>query len=153
MTQPAVSPRERWRAISKPRDAWTVVPNLIDYERTCAGFSWADARAQLAGLPGGHGLNIAHEAVDRHAAGPRRDSVAIRWLSRDGARRDFTYADLRTETSRFANVLRSLGVGKSDRVAVLAGRIPALYIAALGTLKNGSVSTPLFSAFGPEPIQ
>jgi acetyl-CoA synthetase len=44
-------------------------------------------------------------------------------------------------------------VGKGDPVAVLAGRIPELYIAALGTLKNGSVFTPLFSAFGPEPIQ
>jgi acetyl-CoA synthetase len=107
----------------------------------------------LDGLPGGRGLNIAHEAVDRHAAGSRRDRVAIRWLSKDGTRRDFTYADLREETSRFANVLKSLGVGKGDQVAVLAGRIPELYIAALGTLKNGSVFTPLFSAFGPEPIE
>ena len=79
--------------------------------------------------------------------------MALRWLSKDGARRDFTYADLRDETSRFANVLKRLGVGKGDPVAVLAGRIPELYIAALGTLKNGSVFTPLFSAFGPEPIQ
>jgi acetyl-CoA synthetase len=107
----------------------------------------------LDGLPGGRGLNIAHEAVDRHAAGSRRDCVAIRWLSKDGTWRDFTYAALRDETSRFANVLKSLGVGKGDPVAVLAGRIPELYIAALGTLKNGSVFTPLFSAFGPEPIQ
>ena len=129
------------------------MPNLLDYERTCADFSWSQARAQLDGLPDGRGLNIAHEAVDRHAAGPRRDRVALRWLSKDGARRDFTYADLRDETSRFANVLKSLGVGKGDPVAVLAGRIPELYIAALGTLKNGSVFTPLFSAFGPEPIQ
>ncbi len=58
-----------------------------------------------------------------------------------------------TQTNRFANVLEGLGVGKGDPVAVLAGRIPELYIAALGTLKNGSVFTPLFSAFGPEPIQ
>ena len=79
--------------------------------------------------------------------------MALRWLSKDGAPCDFTYADLRDETNRFANVLKSLGVGKGDPVAVLAGRIPELYIAALGTLKNGSVFTPLFSAFGPEPIQ
>jgi acetyl-CoA synthetase len=91
--------------------------------------------------------------VDRHAAGARRDRVALRCLSREGARRDFTYADLRDETSRFANVLKQLGVAKGDPVAVLAGRIPELYIAALGTLKHGSVFTPLFSAFGPEPIQ
>jgi acetyl-CoA synthetase len=50
-------------------------------------------------------------------------------------------------------VLRQLGVGRGDRVFVLAGRIPELYIAALGTLKNRSVFCPLFSAFGPEPIR
>ena len=50
-------------------------------------------------------------------------------------------------------MLRGLGVGKGDRVFILAGRIPELYIAVLGALKNGSVVTPLFSAFGPEPIK
>jgi acetyl-CoA synthetase len=143
----------RWPPISKtPRD-WSVRPNLIDYSRTCAEFSWSTARRALDGLPDGRGLNIAHEAVDRHAAGSGRNRVALRWISREGARRDFTYGDLRDETSRFANVLRSLGVTKRDPVAVLAGRIPELYIAALGTLKSGSVFTPLFSAFGPDPIE
>ena len=56
-------------------------------------------------------------------------------------------------SNRFANVLRGLGIGKGDRVFALAGRIPELYIAALGALKNGSAFCPLFSAFGPEPIQ
>jgi acetyl-CoA synthetase len=143
----------RWPPITKTASGSRVAPNLLDYQRACADFSWRDARNQLDGLPEGRGLNIAHEAVDRHAAGARRDHVALRWLSKDGARRDFTYAVLSDETSRFANVLRTLGVGKGDAVAVLAGRIPELYIAALGTLKNGSVFTPLFSAFGPEPIQ
>jgi acetyl-CoA synthetase len=143
----------RWPAIAKSRGSWTVVPNLVDYDRVRAEFSWTMARSDLDGLPDGRGLNIAHEAVDRHAAGARRGRVALRWLSKDGARRDFTYADLRDETSRFANVLAALGVGKGDVVAVLAGRIPELYIAVLGALKNGSTVTPLFSAFGPEPIQ
>jgi acetyl-CoA synthetase len=49
-------------------------------------------------------------------------------------------------------MLRELGTGKGDRVFALAGRIPELYISALGTLKNTSVFCPLFSAFGPEPI-
>jgi len=143
----------RWPAIEKTAADWPVAPNLLDYERTCAEFSWTAARDRLDGLPGGRGLNIAHEAVDRHAAGARSSRVALRWLSKDGSRRDFTYADLRDETNRFANVLQSLGVARGGTVAALAGRIPELYIAALGTLKNGSVFTPLFSAFGPEPIQ
>ncbi|MBK5187016.1 MAG: AMP-binding protein [Gemmatimonadaceae bacterium] len=72
---------------------------------------------------------------------------------KSGAPRDFTYADLAEETNRFANVLASLGVSAGERVFVLADRIPELYIAALGTLKNRSVFCPLFSAFGPEPIR
>ena len=107
------------------------------------------ARPSSTGLPGGRGLNIAHEAVDRHAAGPRRDRVALRWLGKTGAVRDFTYGDLRELTNRFANVLDGLGVARGDRVFALAGRIPELYVAALGTLKHGGVFCPLFSAFGP----
>ena len=149
----ALSASARWPAIRKSPSDLATTPNLVDYARTCAQFSWSDARRQLDGLPEGRGLNIAHEAVDRHAGGSRAGHVALRWISKSGARRDFTYAALRDDTNRFANVLRSLGVGRGDVVAALAGRIPELYIAALGTLKNGSVFTPLFSAFGPEPIQ
>ena len=141
-----------WQPIPKSRLDWRVPPNLVNYEETAQTFAWEEVQAALAGLPGGKGLNIAYEAVDRHANGPRRNQVALRWLGRDGAIRDFTYADLRTHSNRFANVLRQLGVGKGDRVFVLAGRIPELYIAALGVLKNTSVFCPLFSAFGPEPV-
>jgi acetyl-CoA synthetase len=139
--------------IEKPRANWSVVPNLSDYERTCAGFSWKEIERELDGLPENRGLNIAHESVERHAQGARRDHLALRWLGKQGAVRDFTYGELSRLTNRFANGLRTLGIGKGDRVFVLAGRIPELYIAALGTLKNGSVFCPLFSAFGPEPIQ
>ena len=138
--------------IVKRRPATGIEPNLRDYGRAWAEFSWDDARHRLDGLPGGAGLNIAHEAVDRHTAQLHGNRVAIRWIARSGERRDFTYDSLRSATSRFANVLARLGIGKGEVVATLAGRIPALYIAALGTLKNGSVYSPLFSAFGPEPI-
>ena len=143
----------RWEPIVKPSGGWAVVPNLVDYARTCAAFSWDAARGALDGLPDGRGLNIAHEAVDRHAAGARAGHVALRWLGKDGTTRALTYADLRGLTNRFANVLRRLGVAKGERVFVLSGRVPELYVAALGALKNGSVFCPLFSAFGPEPLQ
>lgn len=141
-----------WKPIAKSPAEWRVQPNLLDYCETCACFSWDKVREELAGLPDGRGLNIAYEAVDWHAAGPRRDQVALRWLGRNGEARQFTYADLCAETSRFANVIQRLGIARGDRVFALAGRIPELYFAALGTLKNVSVFCPLFSAFGPEPI-
>ncbi len=142
-----------WKTIEKPQKDWAVVPNLVNYEQTRAAFSWETARRTLDGLSGGRGLNIAHEAVDRHATGARRDHLALRWLGKRGEVHDFTYGELGAVTNRFANVLRRLNVGKGDRVFLLAGRIPELYISALGTLKNGSVFCPLFSAFGPEPIR
>jgi acetyl-CoA synthetase len=126
--------------------------NLKDYEEACRTFTWAQARALLDGLPDG-GLNIGHEAIDRHVARGRGDKVAIRWIAKDESRHDFTYADLRERTNRFANALKSLGVKKGDRVYSLLGRVPDLYVAALGTLKLGAVFCPMFSAFGPEPIK
>jgi acetyl-CoA synthetase len=125
---------------------------LRDYDTTAAQFSWDSMRAELEGLPGGAGLNIAHEAVDRHARGAHRETVALRWLGKDGTIRDITYGALQEETSRFAQVLRQLGVQRGERVFALAGRLPELYIAALGTLKHTNVFCPLFAAFGPEPI-
>lgn len=138
--------------IKKPSDTWRVQPHLLEYEKTCAGFTWDKIRHELDGLPDGRGLNIAHEAVDRHAAGPRCDHPAIRLLGRDGTVLVLTYADLREQTNRFANVLSRLGVNKGERLFTLTGRIPELYIAAIGAWKQIAVFCPLFSAFGPEPI-
>ena len=114
-----------------------------------APFSWTTARAQLDGLPGEAGLNIAYEAIDRHAD----EHVAIRWLGKKGQREDLTYADLKKRTSRFANAMRGLGVAPGEKVFGLAGRVPELYIAALGALRARLVFCPLFSAFGPDPIR
>lgn len=142
-----------WQTIVKTRRTIGEIPNLDDYEKACADFSWIKARNELNGLPDGKGLNIAYEAVDRHASGSLSNHIAIRWIGKTGETRDYTFADLRNLSNRFANVLQRLGVTRGERVYVLAGRIPELYITALGTLKNRSVFCPLFSAFGPEPIR
>jgi acetyl-CoA synthetase len=134
-----------------PKRARSVAPNLADLDEARRNFRWEDARAALAGLPAG-GINIAHEAVDRHAAGPRAAKVALRWRGRLGGQRDVTYAGLAAASNRFANALRGLGIGRGDVVFALCPRVPELYAAALGTLKNHSVFSPLFPAFGPEPI-
>jgi acetyl-CoA synthetase len=142
-----------WEPIRKSSQPGPVSPNLSSYEAARAALTWKTARAELDGLPAGGGLNIAYEAVDRHLAPGRGEHLALRWLGKRGEIADYTYARLADLTGRFANVLRSLGVGAGDRVYVLAGRIPELYVAALGTLKNRSVFCPMFSAFGPEPIR
>jgi len=139
--------------IHKSPSAGQLPANLTDYAATCREFSWQTARAQLSGLPDGNGINIAYEAVDRHAAGDQRNAVAIRWLGKHGERADITYAELAEFSNRFANLLESLGVNAGELVCSLLGRVPALYVAALGTLKRRAIFSPLFSAFGPEPIK
>jgi len=126
--------------------------NLADYDSVYRDFHWRDAERALDGLPGNAGVNIAHEIADRHVLAGHGDEIAIRWLGKHGDRRDFTYRALAEEGHRFANVLRHLGVEPGDRVFSLLGRIPELYVAALGTLAHRAVFCPLFSAFGPEPI-
>ena len=155
MSAPAVDRvvlADRYPRIVKPPAAMAVSANLADYDAVRRAFSWNAARDLLEGLPGGQGLNIAHEAVDRHARGPRGERDAIRWIGRSGARRTLTYRDLQAATNRFANALCGLGLQAGDSVFVLSGRIPELYIAVLGALKAKCVVSPLFSAFGPEPL-
>lgn len=127
-----------------------LTPNMMDYKYLCSQFSWEKEYENLEGLTDG-GINIAHEAVDRHANSERCDTVALRWVKKDRTFEDYTYADLKVLTSRFANVLDKLEVRKGDGVFSLAGRIPLLYITAIGTLKAGAVFCPMFSVFGPEP--
>jgi acetyl-CoA synthetase len=138
--------------IEKPLDRGQSPPVLDDYARVCASFRWGDARQALDGLPGGRGLNIAYEAVDRHVEHGRGEAVALRWIAKSGAVHDFSYCRLMAASNAFANLLESLGVKAGERVFVLSERIPELYVAALGTLKHKNVFCPMFSAFGPEPI-
>jgi acetyl-CoA synthetase len=124
---------------------------MTDYAACCSAFSWPSVRGQLAGLPGGIGLNVAYEAVDRYQ-GSSRDVVAVRWFGRNGVRRDITYGELAALGSRFANVLAALGVQRGDVVCTLLGRVPALCAVALGTLKHRAVFCPLTAALGPEQL-
>jgi acetyl-CoA synthetase len=142
----------RWGTIRKPSVAWRVTPNLVDYDAVCRSFTWDAARTALDGLPGGRGLNIAYEAVDRHVAAGNGDRVAVRWRGRHGAREEWTYAQLSERSDRFAGALRAMSVQAGERVFALLPRIPDLYVAALGTLKARCVFSPLFAAFGPQPI-
>jgi acetyl-CoA synthetase len=140
----------QYAIIEKP-SRWQVPPNLVDYEAERETFSWETARKELCDDP--DRVNIAWLATDRHVELGHGSNVAIRWRGKKDRAMDLTYEELAQQSNRFAHVLAALGVHKGHRVFVLAGRIPELYVTALGTLKNGSVLAPLFSAFGPDPIR
>ncbi len=136
-----------------------VEPWLVDYDTTAASFDWSKAWADLrddgeSGRPAS--VNIADLAVDRHVRRGHGDRVALRWIGRDrddlDEPVDITYAALMVRTNRFAGAMRHRGFGEGTGVATLTGRIPDLYITALGTVKAHGTFTPLFSAFGPDPI-
>jgi acetyl-CoA synthetase len=137
--------------IKKPEpENLKVMPNLDDYDGMRGEFSWETIYKELEWLPDG-GLNMAHECIDRHAAGPRRDKPAMLWEGKDGETETYTFGQMKEQTDRFANLLRGLDVEKGDRVFLFMERIPEQYIAIFGALKAGAVAGPLFSAFGPEP--
>jgi len=139
-----------WDVIRKRTAGQGLLPNLRDYPVVREAFTWKAVRAELD-MPGG--LNIAYHALDRHVVEGRGDKLALRWLGKNGEKRDLAYRELLELSCRFANLLSGLGVGQGDRVFSLLGRVPELYITALGTLRNGSVFSPLFSAFGPDPVR
>jgi acetyl-CoA synthetase len=142
----------RANRIDKTPAELRVTPNWPATPQARAAFSWEQEAKGLSGLPGG-GLNLAYEAVDRHAAGPLRGHTALRLLFRDGCRREVSYGELARLTSRFAGALRHLGVPPGARLFVLCNRGLELYLGVLGGLKAGCVVSPLFSAFGPEPLE
>jgi acetyl-CoA synthetase len=142
-----------YEPIVKPSvDRMTVTPNLADYRAARAAFRWDDIRAELDGLPGG-GLNLAYECIDRHLETDRKDKTAMLWEGKDGSTETYTFARLAAASNKAANMLRSLGVRKGDRVFVFLERLPELYFAVFGALKVGAVIGPLFSAFGPDAVR
>jgi acetyl-CoA synthetase len=129
-----------------------IVHQLTDYEKEVNSFSWEKIAHDLNGLPDNRGLNIAYEAVERHAQSQLKNKTAFSFIRKDDSIYHLSYADLHIQTSKLANILHRLGIQKGECIFSLTGRIPELYITALGTLKYTAIFCPLFSVFGPEPI-
>jgi acetyl-CoA synthetase len=127
-------------------------PNMTDYARFQRSFSWDAVWQELGAEPHGP-LNIAEIACDRHARGPNADKTALRILRHDLTASELTYRELAGRVNQFVNALTRLEVARGSVVATFMGRLPELYIAALGALKSGCSYCPLFSAFGPEPAK
>src|SRR5437588_7528972 len=84
-------------------------------------------------------INASVNCLDRHVRGARRNKAALVWEGEPGDRRTLTYFDLYRDVSAFANALKSLGVGKGDRVAIYLPLIPELAIAMLACARIGAV--------------
>ncbi|EMA45568.1 acyl-coenzyme A synthetase [Halococcus morrhuae DSM 1307] len=123
--------------------------NLPEYGAAREEFSWDDIYAE-ADWDAPETFNIGHEVCDRHADGSGR--VALQYVGTAGERETLTFDDLAERSSRFANVLESEGIERGDRVFTYLPRIPAHYVALVGTLKRGAVFGGVNERFGPEGI-
>jgi acetyl-CoA synthetase len=98
-------------------------------------------------------LNVSANCLDRHLEDGGGDKVAYHWEGEPGDTRTITYRDLYEETCRFANALRSLGVGKGDRVAIYLGMVPELPVAMLACARIGAPHSVVFGGFSAEALK
>jgi acetyl-CoA synthetase len=98
-------------------------------------------------------LNVAANCIDRHLSGARRNKAALIWEGEPGDERTLTYAELYREVCRFANVLKTLGVKKGDRVAIYLPLIPEAAISMLACARIGAIHSVVFGGFSPESLR
>jgi len=97
--------------------------------------------------------NLSYNCLDRHLTTWRRNKAAIIWEGEPGETRILTYQVMYREVCKFANVLKQLGIGKGDRVAVYMGMVPELAIAILACARVGAVHTVVFGGFSSEALK
>ena len=138
------------RAKDDPEGFWGEMAGRLDWSKTWDKvLEWSPPFAKW--FVGGR-LNASQNCVDRHAEGPRKDKVAILWEGEPGEVRKLTYAELKGEVARFANVLKGLGVGKGDVVALYMPMVPELAIAMLACARIGAPHTVVFGGFSGEAL-
>jgi acetyl-CoA synthetase len=98
-------------------------------------------------------LNASANCLDRHVRAGRGDRIALIWEGEPGDVRRLTYADLLAQVGRFANVLKSLGVKRGDRVAIYLPMVPEVAVAMLACARIGAPHTVVFGGFSAESLR
>jgi acetyl-CoA synthetase len=157
-------PGPEFQARANVRDDRVYAEAERDPERFWAGFAseleWSRSWDRVLDWQPPHAkwfvggtLNVSANCLDRHVRGPRRNKAALIWEGEPGDRRTLTYFDLHRQVSTFANVLKSLGVSKGDRVALYLPLIPELAIAMLACARIGAVHNVVFGGFSAESLR
>lgn len=120
--------------------------NLQNYDEKYKQFDWAETEKEFSWSKTGK-INLAYEAIDRHAESDRKDKAALLYKD-DNRDETYTFDEMKNLSNQAANVLKNFGeVEKGDRVFIFMPRSPELYMALLGTIKTGAIVGPLFEAF------
>jgi len=139
----ARSPRRFWARMAKENVSWFSSWKTV--------LQWSPPFAKW--FVGGK-LNVSYNCLDRHVDGThRRNKAAIIWEGEPGDSRVITYGELHREVCKFANVLKSLGVEKGDRVALYMPMVPELAIAMLACTRIGAPHSIVFGGFSAEALR
>ena len=158
------APAASFRAQANVRDQDVYARAARDPEAFWAGFAeeleWFSPWSRVLDWKPPHAkwfvggtINASVNCVDRHVRGPRRNKAALVWEGEPGDRRTLTYFDLYRQVSQFANVLKSLGVKRGDRVAIYLPLIPELAIAMLACARIGAIHSVVFGGFSSESLR
>jgi acetyl-CoA synthetase len=158
------APAASFRAQANVRDEDVYARAARDPEAFWAGFAqeleWSSPWSRVLEWKPPHAkwfvggtLNASVNCVDRHVRGARRNKAALVWEGEPGDRRTLTYFDLYRQVSQFANVLKSLGVKRGDRVAIYLPLIPELAIAMLACARIGAIHSVVFGGFSSESLR
>jgi acetyl-CoA synthetase len=139
------------RAAADPEAFWAEQARALEwFEPFQRVLDWQPPHARW--FLGGR-LNAAYNCLDRHLSTARRNKAALVWEGEPGDRRVLTYWDLHREVGKFANVLKSLGVAKGDRVAIYLPMIPEAVVAMLACARIGAVHSVVFGGFSAESLR
>jgi acetyl-CoA synthetase len=139
------------RALADPEAFWAAHAADLEWMRPWdTVLEWNPPHAKW--FVGGR-INASVNCVDRHVRTPRRNKAAIIWEGEPGDRRTLTYFDLQREVCQFANVLKSLGVRRGDRVALYLPLVPELAIAMLACARIGAAHSVVFGGFSAESLR
>jgi acetyl-CoA synthetase len=160
----AFPPPDAFRAQANVRDVGVYEQAARDPEGFWANFAreleWSTPWTQVLEWNPPHAkwfvggkINASVNCLDRHVRTARRNKAALIWEGEPGDRRTLTYYDLHREVCQFANVLKSLGVTRGDRVAIYLPLIPELAIAMLACARIGAVHSVVFGGFSAESLR
>jgi acetyl-CoA synthetase len=157
-------PKKAFSKQANVRDASTYRKASRSFEKFWAGFakeldwikpwkkvlSWKPPDAEW--FVGGK-LNVSVNCLDRHLSGARKNKAALIWEGEPGEQRTLTYRELHREVCKFANVLKSLGVRKGDRVTIYLPMIPELPVSMLACARIGAIHSVVFGGFSAESLR